>query len=101
MAEKITVEAAKFSRDPQVKAYVLRRAKGHCESCGNPAPFKTTQGIAYLEIHHLRRLADGGSDRVQNSVAVCPNCHRALHDAEDATQITEQIYKCVPGLIHE
>ncbi len=32
-----------------------------------------------LEVHHVIRLADGGSDTINNSVALCPNCHRELH----------------------
>ncbi|HHZ90859.1 TPA: HNH endonuclease [Candidatus Poribacteria bacterium] len=36
---------------------------------------KAEDEAAYLEIHHLRQLAAGGSDTIQNAVVVCPNCH--------------------------
>ena len=42
-------------------------------------PFLKINGARYLEVHHLKRLADGGSDTIENAVAVCPNCHRELH----------------------
>ncbi len=32
-----------------------------------------------LEVHHVIRPADGGSDTINNSVALCHNCHRELH----------------------
>ena len=42
----------------------------------NEAPFIKENGAPFLEIHHLKRLADGGSDTISNTVAICPNCHR-------------------------
>jgi len=72
-----------YQRDPKVSAWVLDRANGICESCEAEAPFRTDDGRSFLEVHHLVRLADGGADTVENTVAVCPNCHRALHFAAD------------------
>lgn len=68
-----------FARDAAVRAWALRRARGHCEGCGCLAPFITRDGEPYLESHHIRRLADGGSDTVDNVAALCPNCHREVH----------------------
>lgn len=99
--QKVQVTSTAFLRDPTVVAYVLRRASGRCEACGTPAPFKKATGDGYLEVHHLRTLADGGSDRVQNAVALCPNCHRGMHYASDAADRTAGIYARVSGLIRE
>ncbi|MCM3163270.1 HNH endonuclease [Metabacillus litoralis] len=69
-----------FRRDPDVIAEVLIRANGTCEKCGKEAPFKrASDGSPYLEVHHKKRLADGGEDTTDNAIAVCPNCHRELH----------------------
>lgn len=69
-----------FTRNPDVIAEVLVRAKGICELCLKPAPFmRSRTGQPYLEVHHKVRLADGGDDTVENAVAVCPNCHRREH----------------------
>ena len=81
--QKETVTSTLYLRDPAVKAYVLQSAVGICQCCKTAAPFKTVSGTGNLEVHHIRPLAEGGSDTVQNTVAVCPNCHRALHWAED------------------
>lgn len=69
-----------FKRNPDVIAEVLIKANGICERCQNPAPFKrASNGTPYLEVHHKRRLADGGEDTIDNAIALCPNCHRELH----------------------
>lgn len=79
-----------LKRDPAVKAWVLRRAAGLCECCGCLAPFEGADGVGYLEVHHLRRLADGGSDRISNAAALCPNCHRRMHYGMDAATVRTQ-----------
>jgi 5-methylcytosine-specific restriction enzyme A len=72
-----------YQRNPDVVAEVLLRAKGHCELCGSPAPFKSrSTGEPYLEVHHKVQLAHGGDDTVSNAVAACPNCHRREHFAD-------------------
>lgn len=68
-----------YCRDPKVKAWVLKRANGICELCKQPAPFICADGLPYLEVHHIRPLAEGGPDTPSNTVAICPNCHRELH----------------------
>jgi 5-methylcytosine-specific restriction protein A len=68
-----------YERSTAVREYVLARADGTCESCGNSAPFKREDGAPYLEPHHTRRLSDGGPDHPRWVGAVCPNCHREIH----------------------
>ncbi|PJC93666.1 HNH endonuclease [Aeromonas lusitana] len=93
--------ATHFARDPQVKAWVLRAAASLCECCDKPAPFITAMGEPFLEVHHLRTLADGGSDTISNTVALCPNCHRALHYGADKLERREAIYHKLPRLVRE
>jgi 5-methylcytosine-specific restriction protein A len=90
-----------YQRDPKVKAWVLQQAEGVCECCGSPAPFKTASGEPYLEVHHLRRLADGGSDTISNAVALCPNCHRELHYGLRMFGLMDLIYKKISRLAKE
>lgn len=65
-----------YQRDAAVKAWVLQQANGKCESCDQPAPFNGSDGQPFLEVHHVRQLADNGSDTITNAVALCPNCHK-------------------------
>jgi 5-methylcytosine-specific restriction protein A len=74
-----------YERSPQVRSYVLSRAKGHCEWCGELG-FKTTSGSIYLETHHIQPLSEEGSDSVDNVIALCPNHHREAHFGENSEQ---------------
>ena len=85
--EQVSATTKSFRRSAEVAEWVLKHAKGVCEHCGATAPFETKDGTAYLEVHHVKPLADGGADTVANAVAVCPNCHRAAHHAKDAVTI--------------
>lgn len=96
-----TVAVAQHLRDPAVKAWVLDDASGNCEACDTAAPFEDVDGLPFLEVHHVRRLADGGSDTATNAVALCPNCHRALHYSRDAKALAESLYLKVARLVRE
>ena len=73
------VTSTVFERDPYVVAHAKRRANGTCELCEQPAPFTSKDGEPYLETHHILWLSRGGEDTVENTVALCPNCHRRMH----------------------
>lgn len=68
-----------YVRDRYVSEYIKRRAHGICQLCDKPAPFNDCDGKPFLETHHIIWLADGGSDSIENTVALCPNCHRKMH----------------------
>lgn len=72
-------ETTVYYRDPYLKELVKRIASGHCQFCREEAPFIDMNGEPYLEEHHVKRLADGGNDTIDNVVAICPNCHRKIH----------------------
>lgn len=99
--EKSYSQVTNFNRDPKVKAWVLREAAGKCECCGSDAPFTTAEGEPFLEIHHLRRLADGGSDTVENAVALCPNCHREMHYGINKSELVTSMYNKLSRLVRE
>lgn len=68
-----------YERDPYVAEYSKRRANGYCQLCSNKAPFLNKDGSPFLEIHHIKWLSEGGKDSIDNTVALCPNCHRKMH----------------------
>lgn len=94
-----TVE--RIVRDPAVKAWVLEAAAGHCENCGLPAPFLQEDGTPYLEVHHVKWLAQGGSDTVSNAIALCPNCHRCFHYGTNSAHLVADVIRRVERLIME
>lgn len=80
-----------YLRSKAVKEYVLQRADGLCEGCGEEAPFITNKGRPYLEAHHIRRLSDGGPDHPRWVIALCPNCHRRVHHGRDGEEYNSQL----------
>ena len=78
--DRVPIVILGFVRNADVVAEVKVRARGICEGCNKPAPFlRRNDGKPYLEVHHKKRLADGGEDTVENAEALCPNCHRKKH----------------------
>jgi len=78
-------------RSQAIRRYALQRAQGRCEACDQPAPFRTPEGEPFLEVHHIRRLSDGGPDHPEWVAAICPNCHRRAHYADDAKEFNEKL----------
>src|SRR5690606_4422392 len=90
VADEVTVECAKCdaqelgrvdgvtpSRVKQtvprgVKRAVIRRHGGRCAVPG-------CRHSAFIDVHHLRRRADGGGHGMENLVALCGGHHRAAH----------------------
>ncbi len=68
-----------FQRNPDVAMWAKRRANGYCQLCGGLAPFNDKDGDPYLECHHIIWLSKDGPDKIENTVALCPNCHRKMH----------------------
>ena len=99
--KKLVAGASGYDRDLQVKLFVLQVANGVCELCDENAPFVTGGGRPYLEVHHVKWLAKGGSDTVENAVAVCPNCHSRFHHSADKEKALDEIYGKVARLIKE
>ncbi len=87
-------------RDPKVKAWIIKNANGKCECCGADG-FIKEDGNIFLEVHHLRLLAESGSDTPQNAVALCANCHRKLHYAKDKEQMRKELIECIDRLQEE
>lgn len=83
-----------YVRDPYVAEYTKRRANGVCQLCGQPAPFMDKDGNPYLESHHIEWLSQGGEDTIENTAALCPNCHKKMHIVnapEDVKTLQEAI----------
>ena len=78
-------------RSQAVRDYVLARASGKCELTGQPAPFLTKSGKPYLEVHHTRRLSDGGPDDPRYVAAICPTAHREIHFGKSGDELNKRL----------
>ena len=61
-----------------LKAYAKYRDGYKCRACGKS---KRKDGVR-LEVHHIIRKADGGTDVPENVVTLCEDCHKAHHRGE-------------------
>lgn len=98
---RIETAGSAFLRDMTVRSWIQHNAAGVCEGCGSQAPFVVEDGTPFLEVHHVRSLADGGSDKITNAVALCPNCHRRAHLSRDRSEFKDLMYKRVGRLVPE
>ncbi|CDL86546.1 HNH endonuclease [Xenorhabdus cabanillasii] len=82
----------RYERNVYVAEYAKHIAKSICQLCLLPAPFCNFQGDPYLETHHIKWLSKGGADTIENTVALCPNCHKKMHvvDVEEDKQKLRQ-----------
>lgn len=77
---KTTIKTSVYARNPYIAELRKRLAKGKCQDCGQPAPFvNKNDNEPYLEVHHILPLSENGKDNIQNTIALCPNCHRKRH----------------------
>jgi len=68
-----------YERNPYVVELAKRNANGICQLCEKSAPFMDPNGDPFLETHHIEWLSKKGEDIIENTVALCPNCHRKMH----------------------
>lgn len=92
-----TVQSTQYLRNPYVAEYAKRRAHGICQLCSQPAPFKDKNGGPFLENHHIIWLSRDGKDAINNTVALCPNCHRRMH-LLDLAEDRERLSKLVADI---
>jgi len=56
-------------------AKILKRANLGCSICG----WNEASG----DVHHIVPSSKGGSNKMDNLIYVCPNCHRKIHECGD------------------
>ena len=81
-----------YPRNNTLKNYIKRRSSYSCEmpNC-NYQGFHKDNREQYIEVHHIIPLSEGGEDSIWNTVALCPNCHRALHYANNREELRQRL----------
>lgn len=62
--------------DPGIRKAVMSRDRDTCQCCKRGGP----DYVGILDLHHIVEVFLGGEDSVENSIALCLNCHRQVHD---------------------
>lgn len=88
-----SVTLNRFVRNQYISTYAKLRACGICELCDQEAPFRDRFGKPFLETHHIVYLSKGGKDSIDNVVALCPNCHRRIHNLASYTDLQKLLMK--------
>ena len=57
----------------RIRRSLLAEQDGRCTDCYDDIEYSPS------EIHHIERRADGGSNRLENLVLLCPECHQERH----------------------
>lgn len=83
-----TTAVRTYQRDPLVIAIAKVRAEFRCEipECSHPVFFDTSEA-RYCEVHHIRPLADGGEDTLENVACVCPSHHAEAHHGKRGSEL--------------
>ena len=94
-----TTTVPTYERDRRVTELAKMMAKGKCRLCRKRGPFQDrVLELPFLEAHHVKWLSAGGRDSIDNTVALCPNCHRKMHladkdDVKDDVAVLRRIAK--------
>ena len=59
----------------ELQKRVFRRDNNTCRKCGITKAEAETKGRK-MQVHHIRRLADGGTNAPTNLMTVCSRCHK-------------------------
>jgi 5-methylcytosine-specific restriction enzyme A len=77
-----------YNRSMSIVSLAKRLANGVCQLCDQTAPFyDKAKKEPYLETHHIIHLAKGGMDTMNNTIALCPNCHKKMHVLDDPKDV--------------
>lgn len=94
-------EASIWLRDPRIAKKALEKASYLCEYDSSHTTFiSSTTGRNYVEAHHLipmrfQQHFNYSLDVPGNIVALCPNCHRAIHysDLHHKEEMLKLLYR--------
>ena len=85
-----TTTASIYERDPRIMELAKLMASGKFRLCKKKGPFTDKLlDLPFLETHHVEWLSEGGRDSIDNTVALCPNCHRKMHHIADKKDIAK------------
>ncbi|KAA5538859.1 MrcB family domain-containing protein [Adhaeribacter rhizoryzae] len=92
-AKRLNASSTSWVRDPNIAFMALKKANYKCENNENHITFiSATNRHQFVEAHHLIPMEfqddfDASIDVPENIISLCPNCHRAFHNAIDEVKI--------------
>lgn len=83
-----------FQRNPLVVAMAKLRADNRCEApeCTYEL-FEDRNGFRYCEVHHVVPLFEGGLDKPENTICLCPTHHKEAHLGKRSDDLRKQFHE--------
>jgi hypothetical protein len=81
---------ARTRRAIKQRIEILKRDGFACTSCG--ATVDNPKGTV-LQIHHRRRVSQGGGNKSENLVTLCAQCHAGIHAEDDVTTTSDDMLR--------
>lgn len=87
------------ARDQKAADAARKRDNYKCQFPGCDNTFKSSNGVPYVEVHHLTLVKDEGSDDLDNLVCLCGHHHAMIHyaDAQTCARMTRELRELVRG----
>ncbi|MBT5529553.1 MAG: hypothetical protein HOK35_10370 [Cytophagia bacterium] len=73
-SEKVTVNGKTYKRHNYLMVQIKKYRDYKCQFCSTTIP--KANGGYYIEACHIKPKAQGGNDRIDNILVLCPNCHK-------------------------
>lgn len=93
-SEVITIKGKTFKRHNYLMVQIKKYRDYECQFCSTKIP--KSNGDYYIEACHIKAKSEGGKDRLDNILILCPNCHK-LFDFNDRVdeKIKNNIYSVI------
>ena len=73
-SEKVTVNGKTYKRHNYLMVQIKKYRDYKCQFCSTT--ILKANGGYYIEACHIKPKAEGGKDRIDNILVLCPNCHK-------------------------
>lgn len=73
-SEKIMLKGKAYKRHNYLMVQIKKYRDYECQFCSTKIP--KSNGDYYIEACHIKAKSEGGKDRLNNILILCPNCHK-------------------------
>lgn len=84
-----------YERNPNLRAAAIKIHGTTCQACGFSFDVYGPQGAGFIEVHHLKPLAQQKSEAEVNPrtdmAILCANCHRMIHRHPNSPLTIDQL----------
>lgn len=78
--EYLTVKGKSYKRNQYLCSLIKRYRDYTCQFCSTKLPI--ANGNHYIEACHIKPKSEGGKDKMDNIIILCPNCHKLFDFAD-------------------